>query len=131
MSPGGYNLTYGGEGTKPGEETREKLRKAFLGRKISEEHRQKISSALKGRKMPEEKLQKMLGKGLTEQHRRKISKGLLNHEVSEKTRMRIRKSKQGKPRRPHSEESKQRIREGVLRYWRNKNEKTESVTRTS
>jgi len=79
MSPNGYNLTAGGDGTngwkmteeqkktislrnkglKRSEEVREFLRKRQLGKKASEETRKKLSIVHTGRKHTEESLQKM------------------------------------------------------------------------
>ncbi len=96
----GYNCTYGGEGVVMTEETKEKLRKANIGKVQSEETRRKISEiqkgkkrkplsketkekirqALTGRKMPEYQRQKLigrvspnLGKTFSDEHKRKMS----------------------------------------------------------
>ena len=60
MAPQGYNLTYGGGGGSPSEETRRKMSEAHKGKKLSEEHRRKISEAHKD-------------KTFSEEHRRKLS----------------------------------------------------------
>ena len=55
--PNGYNLTHGGEGGIPSEETRKKLsgeRNHFYGKKHSPETRRKISEAAKDRVISEE-----------------------------------------------------------------------------
>lgn len=67
----GYNLTDGGEG--------------FCGQAKSEAHKQKLSKALIGRKRPIELVQKTADK-------------LKGHTVSLETRLKISKSKIGKPR---------------------------------
>jgi group I intron endonuclease len=49
------NATIGGEGVlEPSEETRQKIRNAFLGRKLTQEQKDKISKAHKGKKLTEE-----------------------------------------------------------------------------
>ena len=141
----GYNLDNGGKcvGTLSEEakrkisqanknrspETREKLRKAMLGKKLSIETRQKISQANKGRifseetrakisnaitgiKRSEETKQKVreakLGTSLTDEHKRKISEGNKGHAVSEETRRKISEANKGK----HlSEETKRKLSE--------------------
>ena len=59
FAPNGYNLTIGGEGGSPSEETREKLRLANLGKTLTPEHRQKIADANRGKKASEEARRKM------------------------------------------------------------------------
>ena len=102
IAPQGYNLTAGGEGGSPSEETRRKmsevgksrtvehrrrLSEAQTGRKHSEETKRKISEAVKGEKSPwygrkhsEETKRKMSetkkGRTLSEEHRRKLSSKL-------------------------------------------------------
>lgn len=58
----GYNIQEGGEshsGCSPSEETREKLRKANVGKRLSEEHKRKISEAHKGKTIREETKKKI------------------------------------------------------------------------
>ena len=81
LVPNGYNLTAGGEGGIPSEETLRKMSEVQKGRKCSAETRAKISEAHKGKKLTAE------------------------------TCRRISESKKGKPRKPHSEESCRRISE--------------------
>lgn len=74
MSPSGYNLTEGGEGGKPSDETRAKMSEAhkgekhhMFGKKQSEETRAKMSEAMKGENNP------MFGKKQSEETLRKRS----------------------------------------------------------
>jgi group I intron endonuclease len=84
-APNGYNLTDGGEGgigRIASKETREKLRKAKLGKKISESASAHLSELRRGKK---------------------------RHPLSEKTKIKIANSLRG---RPHSEARKQNISRG-------------------
>jgi len=74
---------------KLSKETKEKIRKANLGKKVTEETKQKISQASKGKKF-------------TKEHRQKISKsnmgrigGFVNKKHTEKTKTKMSKSQQG------------------------------------
>lgn len=73
-----YNMTDGGEGN-PGcpksLETREKIRKKHLGKKLSDEHRMKLSAAKLGKKMPPR----------TPEHSARISEGLVRAHARRKT----------------------------------------------
>ncbi|MGI9250806.1 MAG: GIY-YIG nuclease family protein [Pseudohongiellaceae bacterium] len=51
LAPNGYNLREGGEGGKPSDETREKMKVAWKSR-LTPEYRAKLSAALTGRKLP-------------------------------------------------------------------------------
>lgn len=81
------------------EETKEKIRKARLGRKVSEETKLKIKKALKNHIVTEESRRKMreanLGKKLSEEHRRKISEGNKGKIVTEETKQKISKANKG------------------------------------
>lgn len=88
ISPGGYNLTSGGDGMRdPSSETLEKLRhnslgnKHFLGRKHSKET--KVRMSVSAVRSPE--------------HRAAISRAQKGKSVSDETRDRISASKAGKP----------------------------------
>ena len=50
VAPNGYNLTRGGEGGKPSEETKEKNRQAHLGTHHTKEAKNKVSKSLIGNK---------------------------------------------------------------------------------
>ena len=75
----GYNMTWGGEGGRPSEEVKEKLRQANLGKKASEETKRKQSLAMKGRfrGIPNLKLKgrpgHMKGKKHSDEAKRKMS----------------------------------------------------------
>ncbi len=93
------NLTYGGEGNIPSEETKRKMSKNngryWLGKKLSKKHRQKLSYAHKGKK-------------LSEEHKRKIgikSKGRI---LSEETKQKMSDSQKGKY---HTTETKKKMSE--------------------
>jgi len=119
VSQGGYNLTLGGDGVwhlPVSDETREKLRKAGLGRKASAETRQRMSDAHKGRKN-------------TPEHNANISKAIKGHPsykkmgkaCSDATREKLRQAMIGRkhPTRKKppaiTEEHRQRLREGQQR----------------
>ena len=76
----GYNKTYGGEGCRPTEETRQKLSEAHTGKTLSEEHKKKISETLKGKPRPEETKSRisetLKGRTLSEEHKNKLSESL-------------------------------------------------------
>lgn len=90
FTPGGYNMTLGGEGTighKLSEESRRKMSESRTGKKrqpFSEEHKVKIGLAHKGKKISEAhkdiisqkfsgKGNPMYGKTFTEEHRQKMT----------------------------------------------------------
>lgn len=89
----GYNIQEGGEshsGCSPSEETREKLRKANVGKRLSEEHKRKISESHKGKTICEESRKKISeslkghtsgNKGIpkSEEQKRKISESLMGN----------------------------------------------------
>ena len=81
----GYNVANGGQCVGMfSEETKEKLRKANIGKKQSEETKRKISEALKGEKCY------LFGKHLSEETKEKLSKAHLGKKLSEATRERMR-----------------------------------------
>ena len=112
VSPHGYNLTTGGEGGSPSEETRRKISASLKGKTFSQETRRKISEANTGRKHSEEFRRKMseahTGKKrgpLPEETRRKISEantGEKNHlfgkQLSPEHRRKIGEANTGKKR---------------------------------
>ena len=89
----GYNLTEGGDGSvgyKVTEETKEKLRKANIGKHLDDEHRKKIGIGNSGKTRTEETRRKISeslkgkvhwndGKIPLEETRRKISESLKGH----------------------------------------------------
>ena len=115
LYPNGYNLTEGGDGLIPCEETRKKLSKAHKGKILSEEHRRKISETHMGLQSGEK--HPFYGKHHTEETRRKLSnshKGLCVGEKhpfygkhhTEETRRKLSNSHKGKH---HTEESKKKM----------------------
>jgi len=112
----GYNKTYGGEGSIPTEETREKMSAWQRGRKLSKEHcenvsrgqkgktisietRKAMSDGRKGTKHSEETLAKMSksakGHSVSEDSRRKIGEGNKGKIISSETRKNMSESKKG------------------------------------
>lgn len=89
LSPNGYNLTDGGRGVSPSDETRQKMVKSHIGQVVSIKSRQMISDKLKGCKRSEETKKKM-SKPKTDAHKQNISK-----------------AKEGVP--VHSDETKEKI----------------------
>lgn len=86
-SPLGYNLTDGGEGNFgwiPSKETREKLSKAFKGKKHTSERIEKMRKALKGRPIPERR-----GVPLSPEHREKIRVALKGRKLPEEVKAKI------------------------------------------
>jgi len=129
----GYNMTAGGEGGIPNDETRKKLSEAAKNRKpISEETRQKMKNKkhsqetiekriesrkwykhseetkqkLKGRKHSEESKEKMKGKIVSQETREKLSKANKGKIVSEQTKQKLREANLGKK---LTEEHKQKM----------------------
>jgi hypothetical protein len=72
------------------------------GKVFSEEHKKNISEAKK-------RSQSRLGKKLTEESKKKISNAIKGKKLSEKHRKNIVEGMKGKPRKKHSEETKQKI----------------------
>ena len=112
--PNGYNLTEGGEGEIPCEETRKKISESNKGRIFSDEHRRKLSLVNKGKHLSEETRKKIsestsgeknpfYNKHHSEETRRKISdsrKGIPAHNKgkhpTEETRRKISEANKGK-----------------------------------
>ena len=59
VSPNGYNLTHGGEGGIPSEETKAKMRESHKDRVVHDDWRQKISEGLMGHVHSEETKKKL------------------------------------------------------------------------
>lgn len=119
LHPNGYNLTEGGGGGIPCEETRRKL--SDIAKNISDEHRRKLSESAKGRIFSDETRKKlsenMKGKMCKEKHflfgkhrsdetKNKISKSLKGQHPSDETRKKLSEIRKG---RKLSEETKQKI----------------------
>ena len=106
LSPGGYNLTEGGEGFIPTAETRANLSKAkrgqnhpFYGKHHSQEHRRKISEGNKGKVVNQESRQKMSqakkGHVVSQGHRRKLSEANKGKIPSEEHRRKLSEANSG------------------------------------
>ena len=119
VAPHGYNLTYGGEGGIPSEETRQKRSKSLKGKPshnkgktLSEETRRRMSEAKKGYKVSQETRAKISkvhkGKTLSEEHRQKIIESNTGRKHSDETRRKISEGNKGKT---HSIESRRKISE--------------------
>ena len=129
--PNGYNLTEGGDGLIPCEETRRKLSNSLKGKPasnkgipMSEEQKKKLSDVHKGKKLSEEHKKKisdshsgekhpMFGKHLSEETKRKISSSHKGKKLSEETKKKLSNTLKGKPAPnkgvPMSEEQKKKI----------------------
>jgi len=96
------NLTYGGEGNVPSNETREKMRNAQLGKTATKESRKKMSDAKKGKptwNKGKKGSQVAWNKGLTketDERVKKYSDTKIGHDVSEEARTKISKTKKQK-----------------------------------
>ncbi len=116
LVPNGYNLTEGGRGGKPSEETRRKMSEARRGRKLSEEHKRKISVTHKGMKLSEETKRKISetnkGMRVSEETRHKISEANLGRKHSVESRRNMSKAAMGHP---CSEETRRKIGEANKR----------------
>lgn len=125
VSPNGYNLTHGGEGGSPSEETRYKISEANKSKIISEatlrklseslkgkpksaEHRRKLSEANLGKWQPDSAVERTAaanrgrspwnkGKSLSAEHKRKLSEAGKGKPRSAETRRKISESKKGRP----------------------------------
>ena len=108
--PNGYNLTEGGDGGVPCEETRRKISIASKGKKISEEQKKKLSEKMKGRTSP------MKGKPMSDEAKKKIGEANKGKTLSEETRKKLSESHKGKPApnkgKPMSEEQKKKRKNG-------------------
>ena len=115
--PNGYNLTEGGDGVLPSEETRIKMsqnhydcsgeKHPMFGKKHSEETKKKLSDSHKGKPSPNK------GKPMSEEQKKKISESKKN--ISDETRKKMSESHKGKPApnkgKPMSEETKKKLSE--------------------
>ena len=140
-SQNGYNLTDGGDGGSPCEETRRKISEAQKGKTLSDKTKQKMSEAHKGKTFSEETRRKlsennamkrpevcrklseankgknhpMYGKTLSEETRQKMSEAQKGKTFSEETRRKISEAKKGKSSpmkgKKRSDETKQKMSE--------------------
>lgn len=99
----GYNITAGGSGSfgvKPSKETRDKMSKVRLGKKMPESHRRKLSERSKGNKYS-------LGKKMTKENYDKLMAVHVGAKRSDEARQRMSEAHKGKK---LSEETKQKMR---------------------
>ena len=132
LYPNGYNLTEGGNGGVPSEETRRKLSEAkkglqsgeknpMFGKHHSEETKQKIGGVHKGKHISEEQKKKLSvalkGRIMSDEHKKKIgeaNKGKHHTEESKKKMSEAKKGLQSGEKHPmfgkhHSEETKKKM----------------------
>ena len=126
--PNGYNLTEGGEGEIPCEETRRKLSESrsgeknhMFGKHHSEETKQKIGEVHKGKHISEEQKKKLSvalkGRIMSDEHKKKIGEANKDKHLSEETKKKISQTKKGLQSgekhpmfgKHHSEESKKKM----------------------
>lgn len=109
----GYNLNEGGGALRHSESTRDKLRKARLGRTVSEETRQKMAAAQRGKKASPETIEKMRraqkGHEVSEEQRRNISRTLSGRKLSEEHKAKMSAALKGLKRSAHSVETRAKI----------------------
>jgi len=119
ISPNGYNIQEGGNGGKLHEETKRKISKSHIGKKLSKERIKKNVENRKGEK------HFLYGKHHSEETKRKISESLKGNKnynygksFSKKTKMKMSAAAIGKK---HSEETKRKISETKRRKkeWQN------------
>ena len=135
----GYNNTMGGDGTvgyHMTQEQIEKIRQAGLGRVHTEASKRKMSEKARGRKLSDEHRKKLsashkgnpgywTGKKLPYEMRQKISKSMIgqpgrhNTEHTEETKKKISDSCKG---RKLSQETREKLRQKSLEYWKRKRE---------
>jgi group I intron endonuclease len=139
LSPNGYNLTKGGRyGGSPSQETRDKISKARMGKKLSEEVRKNISEGHKGEKnfwfgkYLSEETKAMLsvkatGRKHTEEVKRKMSENgsgekhpNFGKHLSEETKKRISQAKKGKSVSKRSDKFKEEQSKRTFLYWQRK-----------
>ena len=135
LSPHGYNLTTGGGGGFPSDETRQKhleairhpetrqkhleamrhpevrqkLSKASTGKRHTDETRRKMSESREGAKNP------MYGKPRSDDTKRKISEANTGKKRSDEVKQKLSEARKGRLRKPHSEEAKRKMSEAHKR----------------
>lgn len=101
LSPQGYNLTSGGEGAIPSEETRQKMRESHANRVVHDVWRKAISEGLKGHKHSDATKEKIRQARLenptvpSEENRRKINESIRTDAVRDKMSLNHRKHGNG------------------------------------
>lgn len=118
----GYNIEFGGRNSLLSEETKKKISKACIGRKLSEETRLKISKATSGENNP------YFGKHHSAETRKKMSENhwdcsgknhyLFGKHIPEETKQKLREANLGENNywygKHRSEESKDKVRQKIL-----------------
>lgn len=98
MSPSGYNITAGGQGTlgykawegrRHTTETKRKMSQWQIGKKLSEETKRKISAKAIGRRKSPEEVEEMRQRKFTQAHREKIRASLKGREFTPEWRAKI------------------------------------------
>lgn len=119
----GYNISSGGESGRLGvvasEDSKEKMRKAKIGKKLSEEHKRKISESGKGRVFSLETREKIrianTGRKHTEEEKIKMSEKATGRKQSEATKDKRRKMMVGENNhfygKKHTETAKSKVSE--------------------
>ena len=120
ISEGGYNLTWGGDGTlgmHHSDDSNEKNRKAHLGKIPSEETKEKMSNSHLGIKQH------------SDEFKQKIAKNNILYKsgkkASDKTREKMSNSRRGVPK---SDEWKEKARARKIEYWKNKKAQNEALS---
>ena len=109
-----HNHSSGGAlGMNISEETKDKLRRLNLGKKLSLETREKMSNTRTGEK------NHFFGKSHSDESREKIREARRNQviTISEETKKKISDAQKGKPRKKHTEESRKKISESVKKFF--------------
>lgn len=116
----GYNLTYGGEGGIPTEETREKIRITSLGRLHSEESKRKMSELRKGKPRSKEVIMKLTQSKLGKPSWNKGKTGIFSEETLKRIGEASKRNHRSNPQigakngmfgKKHSEETKKKMSE--------------------
>jgi 5-methylcytosine-specific restriction endonuclease McrA len=125
-----HNMSVAQLGRKHSAETREKIRRAHLGRKFSRNHcrnislakqnismetRMKISRAMTGRKYSQDRIERMRLVKFTRQWRANLSKGHLGHTVSAEQRLKVGLANRGQRR---TSEVREQMRKSAIKRWR-------------
>ncbi len=124
LSPNGYNLNTGGGNPFLSEETKEKMRKNQIGKKMSEDTKEKIRQSKIGKKRPKEVIEKMrkskTGKKMSDEFREKVRQRMIGFKHTEESKAKISASNKGYNGRighKHSEETKKKMSESKKAYW--------------
>ncbi len=113
----GYNLCrYSTDrtGIPHSEETKKKMSKARMGKKMSEETKEKLRQLTRSDETKKKISKSKIGLKISEDHKEKLRNSLIGRPVSEETKEKIRLGNIGKVRGPMSEEHKEKIRQSNL-----------------